>query len=50
MLTLGNTAVNTCNMNLNNSKLSKVGRLPFPTNKCAPVYTKSISLKQNYLS
>ena len=30
------------NMNVNNSKLNKVGRLPFPTNKSAPVCLKLI--------
>ena len=30
------------NMNVINSKLNKVGRLPFPKNKCAPVCLKLI--------
>ena len=29
-------------MNVKNSKLNKVGRLPLPTNKCAPVCPKLI--------
>ena len=33
------------NYNLNNSKLSRVGRLPFPTNKCAPVCPKLLSFE-----
>ena len=35
-------------MNLNNIKLSKIGRLPFPTNKCAQACSKLVSFEAEF--
>ena len=45
---LNNELINKpCNRNVNNSKLNKVGRLPFPTNKCAQVSRKLIPFESD---
>ena len=46
---LNNELINKpCNRNVNNSKLNKVGRLPIPKNKCAPVRPKLIAFENFY--